>query len=105
MYSIYNRLKEISPIELRDNHAYFHKSCYVEYGSLSKRNGAKDAYDRALEKGASSEMKWKPGCPKLTSNKTLIIPESPRTSRSSTIAYDRYFMYYLSRRQRSNSLC
>ena len=34
-------------------------------------------------------MKRKPGRPKFTSNDTLLPPESPRTSRSSTIAYNR----------------
>ena len=71
VYSIYNSLNEISPIELRD---------YAEYGSLSQRNRAKDAYDRALEKGASIETKRKPGRPKFTSNEKLLPPESPRTS-------------------------
>ena len=34
-------------------------------------------------------MKRKPGRPKLISKETLLLPESPRTSRSSTIAYNR----------------
>ena len=62
VYSIYNRLKEISPIELRDNKAYFHKSCYAEYGSLSKRNRVKDAYGRVFlvhQKGTISDSRKK----------------------------------------------
>ena len=43
VYSLYNRLHNISACQLKKHDSFFHKLCYADFGGLSKKNRAKDA--------------------------------------------------------------
>ena len=51
VYPIYDRLCKITALELKDQNALYHKSCYAEYSGLSRQNRAQAAYGRAMAIG------------------------------------------------------